>query len=209
MQTSVMNPKDDLVSQESSLQVAPVVTALLPPPPASHQPVTVPSDKTAIDLMLPRLAATTLQDSQQATERRVVKLLSSPHPRDSEAAGSASTSSASSTTATTASAAAQLIAESNMVTVTIPVSLIKLGRSLQESEDGTIDSVLRLFNLSNMTSANGSNNNNSSGSNGDMRGIGYQNAWVEMNCIVVGTKVMWQSGAIDAAAEQTTTSATH
>jgi hypothetical protein len=60
-----------------------------------------------------------------------------------------------------------------------------------------------------MTSANGSNNNNSSGSNGDMRGIGYQNAWVEMNCIVVGTKVMWQSGAIDAAAEQTTTSATH
>jgi hypothetical protein len=211
IQASAMDVSDDLASQEASLRNTPVATALLPPP-ESHSPVKVSSDNSTLDLMLPRLAASTLQDvPEPPAARRILKLPSSPHSRDVESAASASASAPSSATATAASAAAaQLIAESNMMTVTIPVSSIKLGRSLQESEDGSIDSVLRLFNLSNSTFAKGSNSNNSSGGgSNDMRGIGYQNAWVEMNCIVVGAKVMWQSSATEAAAEQATASAMH
>jgi len=76
--------------------------------------------------------------------------------------------------------AADLIAQSNIVTVTLPASAIKHGRSLQESEAGTVDSILRMFNLTENVPVGES-----------AHGLKVADAWLEMSCIVVGAKVMW------------------
>jgi hypothetical protein len=75
--------------------------------------------------------------------------------------------------------AAKLVAESNIVTITLPATLIKFGSSLQDSEPGTVDSILKMFNMTNDSSFTAP------------RGLSVQDTWIELNCIVVGTKIIW------------------
>lgn len=96
-----------------------------------------------------------------------------------------------------AAAAATLVSESNIVTVTLPATAIKLGHNLQESEQGTVDSILRMFNLTQQASTlqqtkaftPGTSSNVNQTESGALPSM--QNAWVEMSCIVVGAKIMW------------------
>lgn len=168
--------------------------ALLPAPvaaPLKHTGSDLGAQSSSMDLVVPRLvgarsgrlmAADAVSDTP-----RVLKL---------SAMDSASAS----------AAAARLIAESNMVTLTIPATAIKVGRSLQDSEDSSMDSLLRLFNLTSTATSNsptgGINHNGSSSSFGTSSGANLQNAWVEMNCIVVGAKVTWQQASAGSAEQR-------
>lgn len=169
--------------------------ALLPAPvaaPLKHPGGDVAAQSSSMDLVVPRLVGARsgrlLAADAVADTPRVLKLSAMD-------------------TASASAAAARLIAESNMVTLTIPATAIKVGRSLQDSEDSSMDSLLRLFNLTSTATSNsptgGINHNGSSSSFGTSSGAAnLQNAWVEMNCIVVGAKVTWQQASAGAAEQR-------
>lgn len=69
---------------------------------------------------------------------------------------------------------AGLLARSNLVTVTLPASAIRMGTSLDNSQDGTMEGIIRMFNLTEATAP------------GDQMSA----AMVEIDCILLNAKLM-------------------
>ncbi len=81
----------------------------------------------------------------------------------------------------------QLLSKSNLVTVTLPASSVRMGKSLSDSKDSTVESIMQLFNL---TALGGDDSVGSSlGSNTTA------DASIEINCILVGAKMVINSSS--------------
>jgi hypothetical protein len=76
----------------------------------------------------------------------------------------------------------QLLSKSNLVTVTLPASSVRMGKSFSDSKDGTVESIMQLFNL---TALNGDDVRGNQLSDSSMA-----DASLEINCILLGAKMV-------------------
>lgn len=84
---------------------------------------------------------------------------------------------------------AKLLEQSNLVTVTVPATSVRMGKSIQESEDGTVEGIMEMFNL---TSEYGEKNQSfpSSSTSSSIQPNALADASVEINCIILSAKLI-------------------
>lgn len=99
------------------------------------------------------------------------------------------------------------LSDANIMIIKLPASAIRVGKSWADSDDGTIESIMRVFNMAPTTagtplhSRNGSNDHSSRSNHGSGRndvsnttalpvldGDDYAHASVEISCAIVGAK---------------------
>mmetsp|Transcript_20573 Transcript_20573/g.28352 ORF Transcript_20573/g.28352 Transcript_20573/m.28352 type:complete len:692 (+) Transcript_20573:53-2128(+) len=77
----------------------------------------------------------------------------------------------------------QLFSELNLVTIRLPASSVKVGKSWGDSEYGTVESIMNVLNLH-----DDNNNNSSSGTNRSTYAVAHTS--LEINCIIMGAKII-------------------
>lgn len=81
----------------------------------------------------------------------------------------------------------------NFITLQLPASSIRVGKSWSNSQDGTLQSIMEVFNMTisdNMKDTNNTNNINNSDMNHIYSHISSSDASVEISCIIVGAKII-------------------
>ena len=83
----------------------------------------------------------------------------------------------------------QLMSELNLVTIRLPASAVKVGKSWLDSEDGTVESIMSVLNLTDEESNGGNNgSNNGTAKNGSSYAVSHTS--LEINCIILGAKLI-------------------
>ena len=80
----------------------------------------------------------------------------------------------------------RLLSEANHVTVTVPATSVRMGKSVQDSEDGTMESLMEMFNLS----LDDDKNNNQTFTKPVLHNTLLSDASVEINCIILSAKLI-------------------
>jgi hypothetical protein len=77
----------------------------------------------------------------------------------------------------------KLLGESNFLTLKLPASSIRVGKNWSDSKSGTVESIMEVFNISAPGMAQ-------AGPGGDKASFGGPEASVEINCIILGAKLV-------------------
>jgi hypothetical protein len=79
----------------------------------------------------------------------------------------------------------KLLSESNVMTIQMPTSLIRVGKTWSDSSEGNVEAIMNVFNLTtpNIT-VNGDGGSSSNKINGEAI------ASIELNCIILGAKLI-------------------
>ena len=78
----------------------------------------------------------------------------------------------------------KLLEQSNLVTVTVPASSVRMGKTVQDSEDGTMEGIMEMFNLTNEYGERNATTTSTVQQNS------LADASVEINCIILSAKLI-------------------
>eukprot|EP01036_Dinobryon_divergens_P026972 gene26972-35677_t len=82
-----------------------------------------------------------------------------------------------------------LLAELNLVTIRLPASAVKVGKTWVDSEDSTVESIMNVLNLTDEDS-NVQNNNTTNTKSGGRGPYAVSHTSLEINCIILGAKLL-------------------
>lgn len=84
---------------------------------------------------------------------------------------------------------AQLLAELNLVTIRLPASAVKVGKTWVDSEDSTVESIMNVLNLTDEDS-NVQNNSTANAKSNERGPYAVSHTSLEINCIILGAKLL-------------------
>ncbi len=86
---------------------------------------------------------------------------------------------------------AKLLEQANLVTVTVPASSVRMGKNVQDSEDGTVEGIMEMFNLtSDTTTTTTTGDRNQTTATATVFPNSLNDASVEINCIILSAKLI-------------------
>mmetsp|Transcript_8311 Transcript_8311/g.9079 ORF Transcript_8311/g.9079 Transcript_8311/m.9079 type:complete len:569 (+) Transcript_8311:169-1875(+) len=89
---------------------------------------------------------------------------------------------------------AKLLEQANLVTVTVPASSVRVGKNVQDSEDGTVEGIMEMFNLtSDTTTTATTGDRNHTTATATVFQNSLNDASVEINCIILSAKLIMNS----------------